>query len=298
MNCQMKKLSYSERKAMYGRGFIFLWVLGILFFFAIPFVKTIIYSFNDITSGADGLILEFVSFEKYSKLFKQDAEFMPKMVSTFVQMLYTVPLIVAFSLFVAVILNRKFPCRTFFRAVFFLPVVVLSGSIMILFKSDVIATSFFSGNDTGAKLFDDITILKDFLASVGLSEKLMGILQNIVSMVIDVCWNCGVQYLLCLATLQGIPTSLYESSDVEGATKWEQFWKITYPLSRPTLFLCVIYTIVINSRDSSVLAYAKTQAFTKFDYGYSCSIAIVYLLALLIVVGLVSLLLKRWYQDA
>ena len=121
----MKKLSYTERKAMYGRGFILLWVLGILFFFIIPFIKTIIYSFNDITSGANGLVLEFVGFEKYLKLFKQDAEFLPKMASTFGQMLYTVPLIVAFSLFVAVILNRKFPGRTFFRAVFFLPVIAL-----------------------------------------------------------------------------------------------------------------------------------------------------------------------------
>ena len=294
----MKKMSYSERKAMYGRGFILLWVLGVLFFFIIPFVKTIMYSFNDITSGANGLVLEFVGTQKYTRLFRQDAEFMPKMVSSFVQMLYTVPLVVAFSLFVAVILNRKFPCRTFFRSVFFLPVVVLSGSIMVLFKSDVIASSLFTGNDSGAKLFDDITVLKDFLTSVGLSETVMTVLQNIVSMVVDVCWNCGVQYLLCLATLQGIPTSLYEASDVEGATKWEAFWNITYPLSRPTLFLCVIYTIVINARESLVLSYAKIQAFTKFDYGYSCSIAMIYLLVLMAFVGIVSLLLRRWYQDA
>lgn len=294
----MKNLTYSGRKAWYGRGFISLWVLGVLFFFIIPFVKTLIFSFNDITTGASGLQLEMVGFEKYIQLFTKDAEFMPKLSSTLISLLYQVPLVVAFGLLVAVILNRKFPGRTFFRAIFFLPVVVLSGSIMLLFKSDVLAVSLFASDSAGSQLFDDITILKDFLTSLGLGDAVLGVLQKIVSMVVDVCWACGVQYLLCLASLQGISATLYEAAKVEGATKWEEFWKITYPLTRPTLFLCVIYTLVVNTRNSLVVDYVKIQAFTKFDYGYASSIAMVNLVIVLVIVGVVAFLLRRWYQDA
>ncbi len=294
----MKKLSYTARKAMYGRGFIALWVLGVLFFFIVPFIKTVWYSFNDITSGFDGLLLTPVGFDKYVQLFRKDAEFMPKLSSMLVELLYQVPLVVAFALLVAVILNRQFPGRTLFRAIFFLPVIVLSGSIMILFKSDELAVALFASDSAGAELFDNITMIKDLLASLGIGEAMLGVLQKIVGMVVDVCWACGVQYLLCLAALQGIPSSLYEAARVEGATKWEEFWKITYPMTRPTLFLCVIYTIVANTRNSGVIEYVKTQAFTKFDYGYASAIAMVDLLVVLAVVGLVAFLLRKWYRNA
>jgi len=294
----MKRLTYSGRKAMYGRAFISIWAIGVLLFFILPFIKTLIYSFNDVSTGSVGLVLEPLGLDNYVRIFTKDAEFLPLLTSSLTSLLYRVPLVVAFSLFIAVMVNRKFIGRTFFRAVFFLPVVVLSGSIMILFKSDVVAAMLFSSDDSGTKLFEGMTILTDFLSTFGFGEKLLGILQSIVGMVLDVCWDSGVQYLLYLAALQGIPMTLYEAARVEGATKWDEFWKITFPSTRPTLFLCVIYTIVTSTQGSGVVGYVKTQAFTKFDYGYASSIAMIYLVICLVLVGIVSWILRKWVEAA
>lgn len=296
----MRKLSYMSKKAMYGRGFIFLWTVGVALFFVIPFVQTIIYSFSNIKvdKGGSGFLLQFAGAEVYKKMFTVDAEFLPRITSSLLSLIYDVPLIVMFALAIAVLLNAKFPGRTFFRAVFFLPVIVMSGTIMLLFKSDSFAAMLFVNNGTGKDVFDNITVLNDIFSNVGFGEKIISFLQTVVSKVLDVCWSSGVQFLLCLAALQGIPSSLYEASKVEGATKWDEFWKITFPMSTPVLFICVIYTIVVYVQNNNFTAYIKQISFTNFDYAYGSALSMFYCLTVLIIIGVVSVVLRKWNQNA
>lgn len=294
----MKKLSYTARKAMYGRAFISVWVLGIFLFFLIPFVKTIIYSFNDVSTDNHGLVLTPVGIEMYKRMFTLDAEALPKLSDTLLSLAYNVPLIVMFALLIAVLLNGKFPGRTLFRSIFFMPVIVMSGSVMLLFKSDNIASMLFGGTESGQMVFQNITILNDLFANLGWGEKFIEILETIVSKVMDVCWDSGVQIILCMAALQSIPESLYEASRVEGATKWEEFWKITFPMSTPVLFICVIYTIVTKSSRGTFTNYIASVSFDNANYGYGSALAMIYCLTIVIVIALVSLVLRNWIRNA
>lgn len=294
----MKKLSYERKKAMYGRAFISVWVIGVLLFFAIPFVKTLIYSFNDVSfSGGNGLSLEFLGIESYKRMFTADNEMLPKLTDMLLSLLYNVPVTVMFSLFIAVVLNAPFRGRAIFRSIFFMPVIVMSGTIMLLFKSDEVAMLLFNTTDAGNNFFENITILNELFTNFGWGEEFIGIIQNIVSGVINVCWSCGVQYILCLAALQGIPDSLYEVARVEGATKWEEFWKLTFPMCRPVLFVCIIYTVITNASEGQFTNYIQSVSFTDFDYGYASALAMLYCLTVLLILGFIAFLLKSWWTT-
>lgn len=293
----MKNIRYSTRKAMYGRAFISIWALGVLLFFIVPFVQTIVYSLCKVTTDNNGIVLTPVGMDMYKRIFTLDAEALPKLSTSLLSLLYNVPLIVMFSLLIAVILNHGFPCRTFFRAIFFMPVIVMSGSILLLFKSDNIAMMLFGGTESGQKVFENITLLNDLFTNWGWGEKLILVLESIVSRVLNVCWSSGVQIILCLSALQSIPESLYEASRIEGATKWEEFWKITFPMSTPVLFVCVIYTIV-KEGGGSFMQYAKYVSFTSMDYGYGSALSVFFCVVIVLVIGMVSFVLRGWNRNA
>ena len=294
----MKKLSFTARNAMYGRGFISIWALGILLFFIVPLVQTVIYSFNDITTDNNGIVLTAAGLANYLRMFTVDAEALPAMSTALLGLLYDVPLTVMFALLIAVMLNGKFFGRTLFRAIFFMPVIVMSGSVMLLFRSDNIATMLFGGSDAGQTVFQNITVLNDLFTNLGWGEQIVEVLQTVVSKVMDVCWYSGVQIILCMAALQSIPDTLYEAARVEGATKWEEFWKITFPMSTPVLFVCVIYTIIDKASQGVFTNYIQNVSFDNGNYGYGSALAMFYCLTIVAVIGLVSLLLRNWIRNA
>ena len=294
----MKKLSFTARNAMYGRGFISVWVLGILLFFVVPLVQTIIYSFNDVTTDNSGMVLTSAGLQNYLRMFTVDAEALPLMSNALLGLLYNVPLTVMFALLIAVMLNGKFFGRTLFRSIFFMPVIVMSGSVMILFRSDNIAGMLFGGSEVGQTVFQSITVLNDLFANLGWGEQIITVLETIVSKVMDVCWYSGVQIILCMAALQSIPDALYEAARVEGATKWEEFWKITFPMSTPVLFVCVIYTIIEQTGSGAFTNYISKTSFDNANYGYGSALAMIYCLVIVLVIGLVSLVLRNWIRNA
>lgn len=294
----MKKLSYTARNAMHGRGFISIWALGILLFFIVPLVQTVIYSFNDITTDNNGIVLTTAGFANYLRMFTVDAEALPAMSTALLGLLYDVPLTVMFALLIAVMLNGKFFGRTVFRSIFFMPVIVMSGSVMLLFRSDDIATMLFGGSDAGQTVFQNITVLNDLFTNLGWGEQIVEALQTVVSKVMDVCWYSGVQIILCMAALQSIPDTLYEAARVEGTTKWEEFWKITFPMSTPVLFVCVIYTIIDKAGQGTFTNYIQNVSFSNGNYGYGSALAMFYCLAIVAVIGFVSLLLRSWIRNA
>ena len=294
----MKKISFTARNAMYGRGFISIWVLGILLFFIVPLVQTVIYSFNDFTTDNDGIVLTAAGIANYLRMFTIDADALPTMSTALLGLLYNVPLTVMFALLVAVMLNGKFFGRTLFRSIFFMPVIVMSGSVMLLFRSDNIASMLFGGSDAGQTVFQNITVLNDLFANLGWGEQIIEVLQTVVSKVMDVCWYSGVQIILCMAALQSISDTLYEAARVEGATKWEEFWKITFPMSTPVLFVCVIYTIIEQAGSGVFTNYISKISFDNGNYGYGSALAMFYCLAIVAVIGLVSLLLRNWIRNA
>ena len=145
MKNAIKRKSYEKSRGKIGIWFISPWLIGFVVFFIRPIVQSFIYSFSNVTIS-NGIKKEFIGFSQFHELFFKDTEFLPALLQAFEQLFKTVPLILALSMFVALLLNQKFRGRTFARAVFFLPVIVASGIILKMFNQDSFASGMMSEN--------------------------------------------------------------------------------------------------------------------------------------------------------
>lgn len=291
---KIRKLGYQQRKAWTGRLFILPWVIGFVFFFAKPLLQSLYFSFGNIVLNAHGYIVEFTKLKNYNEAIFKDPEYIRMLVEAIQNMVYEVPIIIIFSLFIALLLNQKFKGRFLYRAIFFLPVIITSGIIITILKEDIFSSALRSGDLESSYMFKS-SGLKDFLVQSGLNYNLVTYFTDIVNRIFDLTWKSGVQILLFLAGLQSIPSSLYEASDVEGATAWEAFWKITFPMLTPIIFLNIIYSIIDSFTDygSNAMQYIMKAAFGDFRYGYSCTLAWIFFLCVFVIIGIINALLSK-----
>ncbi len=261
-------------------------------FFFIPAIKSINFSLSDVKIFED-YATEWNNFQNYSNIFK-DATFLRNLSSTFGDLAINVPIILVFSLFVAVLLNRKFIGRGIARAVFFLPVIVTTGVVMTAFNGASDTSAVFEGDVSNGIMFSTMNAT-EVLGSLGLGEQITGYMIAISDRIFDVVWDSGIQIILFLAALQSISPALYEACDVEGATAWEKFWLITFPSVSPIILVNIVYTIVDTFSDPSnaVLSQVDALVTTTFNYGNAAAIVWVYFAIVLVIIGAVFLVCKR-----
>jgi len=292
------RLSFPKKQAWAGRLFILPWFIGFIFIFCKSLIMSFIYSVSKITIGNTGFLTTFVGFKNYIYAFKSDANFTKVLVDTLITMLYQVPLILIFSLIIASILNQKFKGRVVARAIFFLPVIIATGQVISIMRGDIFSQQLFSG-ERSSSLFTVMGI-QSILVNSGLSLTFANSIILLINSIFDVAWKSGIQILLFLAALQTVPRSLYEVSEIEGATAWEAFWKITFPMISPILVLNLVYTIIDNFTDYSnkVMMMASTLA-KGMKYEYSATITWIYFLIIVIVLGIVGLTTRKrvFYID-
>ena len=137
-------------------------------------------------------------------------------------MMIELPLVISFSMFVAMLLNHPFRGRTLARSILFLPVIVTSGVVIHILRTDVNAAFVMSGGQGSG--FIQLTALTDILYGMGLDFRVTNWIIAAMNSIFDIAWKCGVQILLFIGGLQSIPQSFYEAANVEGATSWEKFW--------------------------------------------------------------------------
>lgn len=268
--------------------FILPWFIGFVFFFAKPFAQAVLYSFGEVSfPDGGGIHLQLSGFQNYKDAFIADSKFPRALWESLGGLLADVLIILAFSLFVALILKSKFRGRTAVRAIFFLPVIIASGVVLDLLNNNDMASLLLSG-DRNSILFDSGG-MNDWLIPMGLGP-LIEVVQNIF----DMSWKSGIQILLFLAGLQTISPQMYEVANVEGATAWEKFWKITFPLLTPILLLNVVYTIIDSFTDFSnqtmriIMDYAQ-----HMRIGYGSALAIIYFVIVFLVAGGAYLLISK-----
>ena len=201
------------------------------------------------------------------------------MVNTIVDMAYGVPMIIFFSLFIALLLNRKFKLRGMARAIFFLPVVMASTSISSALTQ---AMQMMMGGFGG--LPPEITqqmvggfnpmAIAQLLMSFGMPPQLVSYVITAVAQIYSVIRSSGVQIIIFLAALQSIPSSLYEVSQIEGATAYESFWKITLPMVSPLILTNIVYTIIDTYAQSQIVRNAYNTAFSNMNFGLSAAMSI------------------------
>lgn len=284
------KLSYERKKSLYGYLFLAPWMLGLFALFIRTFITSVIYSFSDLDLVTGSLTS--VGFEHYLTAFKTDPRFMPLLTAQLKDMFVNVPVIIVFSLFIAVLLNQDFKGRALTRTIFFLPVVIGSGIVISIIQGDQMSNEVINGT-RAAGLFDSGSIF-DLLEESGLNLELVATMRSIVSNIFELSWHSGLQIILFLAALQTVPDQLYEVAKVEGATSWEIFFKITLPMITPILLVNIIYTLVDNFTDygNSLLIYILDLG-KKLNFEYSAALGNVYFLIIFAIIGIVLLLVGR-----
>lgn len=287
-----RRLSYKNQKALIGLCLIMPWFIGSIWFFIIPFFESFLFSFQNVSLGEGGMITEMVGFEHYEKLFTGDPEFLGILQNTLSSIWYEIILVIVLSCFLAVLLNGKYKGRIVVRGIFFLPVIIASGVVMSVFSQSGATSEMLSGSRQ-TSMFEGV-VFTEVLAQIGLPEDVVAMIGEIISRLFTLVWKSGVQTILLLAGLQSVPKTSYEAAQVEGATAWEMFWKITFPLLSPTLVLCSFYTVIdlANDRSQLIVDYVYRYS-TKLNYGYSSAIANIWFVIILVCVGVIFLISRR-----
>ena len=286
-------ISYEKKQGFVGFMFTLPWLIGFIMFFFVPAIKSIQFSFSDIAIF-ENYKTTWNNFQNYINILTKNAKFLQNLSTSFGDLAINVPIILVFSLFVAVLLNRKFIGRGVARAVFFLPVIVTTGVVMTAFNGGGDSSKVFEGEVSNGILFSTVNAT-DLLAELGLSAEITKYLTQVADRIFDVVWDSGIQIILFLAALQGISPALYEACDVEGATAWEKFWLITFPNVTPIILVNIVYTIVDTFSDPSnpVLSQIDGLINGTFDYGTASAMIWVYCIIILAILGAVFLVCKK-----
>ena len=287
-----KQLSLKAQHAKWAWVFLAPWLLGILVFFVWPMAQSVIYSFSRLTVTSSGFQLDWVGSENYTYLFTKDTFFLPNLTQALGEVVPSVLMITAFSLFIAVILKENFVGRSAARTVFFFPVMIASGVIITILKEQVMM-SVSTSDDTAAYLFQAPDLVKTF-ATFGLPEFVLTSITDIVNGFFDLTWKSGVQMLLLLSAINNIPQSFYEAAVLDGAGAWVKFWKITFPAITPSLLVVIIYTVIDSFLDYDNLVMEMIRDYYQNNnYTYSATIGVIYFVCILAFVGLVSLVMRK-----
>jgi ABC-type sugar transport system permease subunit len=233
-----------------------------------------------------GYVLDFVGLKNFKDALLVDATFNRILIDSVGAMLLNVPMILFFSLFTATLLNQKFKGRTMARAIFFLPVILASSAVAAAESAGLInlmgdASAVESTADGGAS-FNVVSIVR-MLADVGLPMAYVDYIVEAIMRIYEIISRSGVQILIFLAALQSVPGSMYEVAKIEGATAYESFWKITFPMVSPLILTNVIYTIIDSFAGSPVTQAIYQTAFKTQNFGLSSAMSWLYTLVLLVV---------------
>lgn len=290
-------LSYRRRKSLCGYGFIGLWLVGTLFFFILPLAESLRYSFSEISVEPKKLNIVFVGLKNYVNALQIDRYYIDYLESTVKETLWKTPLIIIFSLFIAVVLNQRFRGRALARAIFFLPVIIVTGPVFKIISGDMDASGS-RGAEQFSTLFsvDLVGELAKFLGIYGSSDSFRSYITAIADNIFGIVWSSGVQILLFLGALQHIPASAREAAQIEGATAWEYFWKITFPYVSPFIMANLIYTIIDSFTGPMNLVMRRILTLQNEDinYGAASAMAWIYFAVVMAIIGIIFAAANRF----
>ncbi|MDD4413128.1 MAG: sugar ABC transporter permease [Oscillospiraceae bacterium] len=285
-------IPYEKSKSIVGFLLILPWLIGCIWLFIIPFFNTIRYSFNDVKLGLGSLEMNWIGLDNYVESFTGDPKFLSILNDTIYRLWYQVITVIVFSCFFALVMNGEYKGRLLVRGICFLPVIIASGVIIQIFTRSNITNNMLSGSPTST-MFQGVEF-GTLLLEMGLPIGFVNILMRIINDLFSLVWRSGVQTLLLLGGLQSVPRTVYEAADVEGATSWEKFWKITFPLISPTFLLCCFYSVIDLSNDSSHLFVQYIQDLTTaMNWSYASTIANYWFLIIIALIILIFLLLRK-----
>ncbi len=281
-----------------GLAYLAPYIIGLLVFTAVPFLASLYLSFTDYDLLSAP---EWVGWDNFKKLFTRDRTFWKSLNVTLLYVFITVPLKLAFALFIAAILNYRLRFINFFRTAFYVPS-ILGGSIAIA----VLWRYMFASEG----------LVNMALGTVGLAPvDWFGDPGNaLFTITLLRCWQFGSAMVIFLAALQSIDKSLYEAAAIDGASKTRIFFYITLPLLTPVIFFNLIMQMVQAFQEfngpyiitqggplkSTYLLplYIYDEAFKKFDMGYASAIAWVLFVIIMVLTLIAFWSSKKWVYYA
>lgn len=283
-------MPYRTRQALHGVLFVLPWIIGFALFTMIPLIQTFQYSLNQVIVSATGVEQTFIRWQNYTKALFTDPTFIELLIEYSIETLVSVPIILIFSMIIALFLNLNLKGKGIFRTIFFLPVVITSGPVI---------RELVSQGATSAPTIAQSPAVLSFLAE--LPRTLRNPVEYLLTSFILILWFSGVQILIYLASLQKIDRSIYEAAAIDGASAWESFWKITLPSLSTTNVVVAIYTIITLSHfsENKVVRYIYSQTYDiKGGIGYASAMSFLYFAVLVLILLIVYLFLASRVKKA
>ncbi|MDM5337098.1 sugar ABC transporter permease [Fictibacillus enclensis] len=273
-------MTNQRKNTLTGLLFISPWLIGFLFFMAYPIYSSLKMSFEKVFITPDGIKSQFIKLDNYQYALFKDPYFMDEVFNFTKSVIIMVPIVVIFSMIVALLINQPIKMKGMFRAIFFLPVVISSGAVI----TELFAQG--AGTIPMVEQYGIVSMIKDSLGP-GLADPIIEVIQKFIL----ILWFSGVQILIFLAGLQKINRSIYEAAAIDGASPWETFWKITLPGLKPFILVNLIYTTVdlFTNSVNDVIKLIKENMFKiETGFGYATALSWIYqaliLLILLVIV--------------
>lgn len=288
--------SLDKRKARAGWIFVAPFVVGFLFIYFPIVLQSIKLSFFTMeTLAGGGYTLEWVGFEFYRKALFVNPKFVQTLVTGIGDMIFEIPAIIIFSLFMAVLLNQKMAGRAFFRAIFFIPVILSTGIMESINSANILDEYMDEGisDGTEASATDQIASAMDIQAlfsGMAVGSELAQIVADWVNRIFQIVNRSGVQMLIFLAGLQSISPTIYESCQIDGATSWETFWKITFPMISPMILVNAVYTVIdsFTTDSNTIMKFISNEYLQPDGKGTSTAMAWMYFLIVIAMVGIIA----------
>lgn len=302
MKKQTNKLAgLQKRKAISGYLFISPFIIGFLVFMVKPLINSLYMSFCEIDLDAGSFTMNRAGLVNYITAYTVDSDFVRLLTEEMSRMILYSIAIMVFSFFVALILNQHFKGRALVRAVFFLPVILSSGVMLNLDSNNALMQSIQASVETTASNISIAGTLEGILRTAGVGVRAFEFVFEIIDSIYDVAIASGIQIIIFLSGLQTISASMYEAADIEGCTKWESLWKITFPMISSMFLVNWIYTIIdfCMRTDNAVIEKIQKIMTQSLDYGLASAMSWTYFIVVMIFTAVTSFLISKgvYYYD-
>lgn len=287
-----KIASLDRRKSRAGWLFVLPFIIGLLLIYIPIIFDSILLSFQDVKINQDGQVVkEFVGWANYREAIMGDVGFAENLWKGLGKLAFDIPAIIIFSLFMAVLLNQKMVGRAAFRAIFFIPVILSTGLMESIESQNIFSDEMESemengaGTSTASEIVSAMDVERLF-ANMKIGTGIVDYVTKAINNIYDIVNRSGVQMLIFLAGLQSISPAIYESCSIDGATEWETFWKITFPMISPMILVNGVYTIIDSfTTDSNVVMKYIKNAYSKGEE-ISTAMSWIYFLIVILIVAL------------
>ena len=290
-----KKAKKRRRGAAWQRrqnrlGYLFMapWIIGFLVFTLFPFAATIYLSFNNVVSTIAGWEITFVGMDNYVTAFFRNTEFVPAVLEFLAMIIPYTFVVVIVSFIIAYLLNKLVKLRGFFRTIYFLPVIIMSGPVM----SQILDAQVPEQMENVSR-YDGLFVMNMIESySRPFANLLMGVLDELSI----ILWFTGIPIVLFINGLQKINPSLFEAAKIDSANNWQILWKIIIPIIKPIALVCTIFTIAqLGTYDTNpVYGLIKTATGNLAGgLGYAATYAWIYSFLVLLIIGFAFLIFRE-----